>query len=486
MRKLIEKYSSLSIELKATFWYLICSLIQKGISVVFTPVFTRIMSTDQYGLFNYYISWKDIFFILITLRLSAGVFGPGLIKNKEDCSYSSSLHGLTTFLVLIWLGGFCIFNSQLQQITNLSSILLYIMVLHVWTQAVFEMWAKEQQIRLRYRALVIVTLSVALIRPILGVLVVIFSENEAVARVVEMASVDFIAYVGLFIYVIVQGKKLFSAKYWRYALAINLPLIPHFLSQTILHDADRIMIKKMIDERAAGIYSLAYQIAIISVFLNTALSQALSPWTFRRLKEEKSEKIERVGFGALLLIAVVNLFFIALAPELVFVFGPSRYREAIWIIPPVAMSVFFQFSYLLFSDIELYYEKSNLIAIATTAGAILNLLLNYIFIRQYGYYAAGYTTLICYCFIAVVHYCAMKKVCNDNLNHKTVYSFKTWLKISAGFLAIGFLLLFSYSLPILRYIIIVASLLLLVIERHKIIGLIKSFLLLKDKQQGEK
>ena len=422
MNKLANKYSSLSIELKAAFWFLICSLIQKGIAVVSTPVFTRLMTTEQFGEFNVYSSWKDIFVILITLKIGAGAMGPGLVKNDRDKdAFSSSMHILTTVLVLIWSCLFIFFNG----------------FIHVWTQGIWEMWAKEQRIKFHYRLLVFITLIVALIRPIIGIIVVIHAENKATARIIEMATVDFVAYVGLFIYTIVQGKKFFSKQYWKYSLKINIPLIPHFLSQTILNNSDRIMIERIVDTSSSGIYSLAYSISIITVF---------------------------------------SLLFIAFAPELIAIFAPSKYGQALWVVPPITMSVFFQFSYLLFADIELYFEKTKLIAFATVIGAVLNVILNYIFIGIYGYYAAGYTTLVCYMIIAIIHYFAMKVVCNSKLDGKCVYKFKTWIIISLVFLVFGFLLLFSYSNILIRYSIIVVLIIVLITQKNRILTLLRSFL----------
>ena len=483
LNKLANKYSSLSIELKAAFWFLICSLIQKGIAVVFTPVFTRLMTTEQFGEFNVYTSWKDIFVILITLKIGAGAMGPGLVKNDRDKdAFSSSMHVLTTVLVLVWACLFFVFNGFFKNITKLSQILLYIMLIHVWTQGIWEMWAKEQRIKFHYRLLVFITLIVAIIRPIIGIIVVIHAEDKATARIIEMATVDLIAYFGLFVYTLFQGKKFFSKQYWKYSLKINIPLIPHFLSQTILNNSDRIMIERIVDTSSSGIYSLAYQISIITVFLNNALLQAMSPWTFLKLKKREESAIPRIGYTALLMVGAINLLFIALAPELIAIFAPSKYGEALWIVPPITMSVFFQFSYLLFADIELYFEKTKLIALATVIGAVLNVALNYVFIGLFGYYAAGYTTLVCYMIIAIIHYFAMKVVCNSHLDGKCVYKFKTWIFISLAFLAFGFLLLFSYSNIFIRYSIIIALIIVLITQKNRILTLLRSFL--KERKSG--
>jgi len=474
MGKLKEKYNSMSIQVKAAFWYLVCSLTQKGIAIITTPIFTRLMNTAQYGEFNVYSSWKEIVLILCTLRLSHGVVGPGLVKNEDDrAAFSSCMYTLTTVLVLIWGFLFFIFNKQLQSITELSSLILFVMLVHVWTQAVWEIWAKEQRVLFRYRALVLITIIVAVIRPIIGIIVVKHAEDKAVARIIEMTAVDFAAYIGLFVLSLYRGKRLYSKKYWIYALTINIPLIPHFLSQTILNSADRIMIERMVDSSSAGIYSLAYSISVITVFLNNAMLQAMSPWTYRKLKDRNENDIQKVGFTALIIIAAINLLFIAFAPELVCVFAPTQYHEAIWIVSPIAMSVFFQFSYLLFVDIELYFERTKLIAFSTSLGAILNVVLNYIFINFFGYYAAGYTTLFCYIFIAIVHYLAMIKVCKMNLDGNIVYSMHTWVSFSLAFLLVGFLLLASYTNTILRIIIITGIVGICFAYRKRIISIIK-------------
>ena len=67
---------------------------------------------------------------------------------------------------------------------------------------------------------------------------------------------------------------------------------------------------------------------------------------------------------------------IAFAPEVVRILAPNEYFEAIWVIPPLATSVFFIFLYTLFANIEFYYEENKFIMIASIIAAILNIILN--------------------------------------------------------------------------------------------------------------
>lgn len=88
------------------------------------------------------------------------------------------------------------------------------------------------------------------------------------------------------------------------------------------------------------------------------------------IKERKLRRIGEISYTLLISVACANLFLIALAPEVVAVFAPSTYGEAIYVIPPLAMSVYFMFMYVLFADFEFYYSKTQWIMTASIAGAI--------------------------------------------------------------------------------------------------------------------
>ena len=93
---LLKKYRSLPVQAKASIWFLICAFLQKGISVLTTPIFTRLLTAAEYGQFNVFNSWLSILQIFISLNLSFGVYAQGLVKFSEDrYVFSSSMQGLS-------------------------------------------------------------------------------------------------------------------------------------------------------------------------------------------------------------------------------------------------------------------------------------------------------------------------------------------------------------------------------------------------------
>ena len=482
MNKLVNKYRGLPVQVKATLWFLICSFLQRGISVITTPIFTRLLTTGEYGRYNVFYSWHGIVTIIISLNLSQGVYQQGLIKfDKERKIFSSSLQGLTFSLVAAWNCVYLVAHNFWNGLLNLSTVQMLAMLCMVWTSSVFNFWATEQRVYYKYRLLVAVTLLVSVAKPALGIFLILHSEDKVTARILGLALVELIGYTWCFVVQMKTGKKYFSAKFWKYALGFNLPLIPHYLSQVVLSNSDRIMINRMVGDSAAGIYSLAYSLAMIMTLFNTSLAQTLSPWMYQKIKDKQIKDLAPIAYLSLGIVAVVNLLLIMLAPEAVRIFAPASYYEAVYCIPPVAMGVLFMYSYDLFAKFAFYYEKTTLIMFASVGGAILNIILNYFGIKMFGYVAAAYTTLICYMCYVVFHYILMTKICNKYLDGVKPYNTKFLLAFAGVFLICGFAMLFTYDHPVIRYGIIAVSVILMIIKRKKIKESIQKIMALRKK-----
>lgn len=452
LQKLIEKYQGLSAPLKATVWFFVCSVLQRGISVITTPIFTRILTTAEYGQFSVFNSWLSIISVLVTMQLAAGVYTMGIVKfREEEQIFTSSLQGLNLTLCLIWTAVYLLFRRFWNRLFSLTTVQMLAMLVMIWAGTAFNFWMTTQRNAYRYRMLVAVTLAVSLAKPVLGIFLVQHAEDKVTARILGLALVEFVSYSGFFFVQMKKGKKFFSAKFWRYALLFNLPLIPHYLSGSILGSSDRIMIQRMAGVSEAGIYSLAYSISQIMTMVNDSLNKTMSPWLYQKIREKQYGEMSKVAYPSLLVIACANLFLIAVAPEVVAVFAPEEYYEAIYVIPPVAMSVFVSYLYLCFAPFEFYFEKRIWTTLGTLASAAVNVVLNLMFIRLLGYFAAGYTTLICYAINSFMHYHFMRKVCREYLSDARPYDPKILLLITGGFMAVGFLYLPTYQNVFLRY-----------------------------------
>ena len=473
---LFDKYRSLSVQVKASFWFLICSFVQKGISVITTPIFTRLLTPAEYGVFSVFTSWLSIVTVVVTLNLFGGVFIQGLVKfDDKRKQYSAAMQGLCLTLVVIWAVVYLLFHNFWNKLFSLTTIQMTAMLVMVWTSSAFSFWATEQRVDYKYLKLVALTLLVSISKPALGVFLVLHAEDKVTARILGLAIVELAIYTWLFFAQMLRGRQFYSRQIWKYALAFNLPLVPHYLSGAILNTADRIMIEKMVSASAAGIYSLAYSVSLIMTLFNTSMLQTIEPWLYKKIKARDIGSIAHVAYPAFIIIAGVNVALMVCAPEVVAVFAPEEYYDAIWIIPPVEITSYFRCAYTFFAVFEFYYEKTHLIATATMAGAFLKLTLNYLLIGMFGYYAAGYTTLLCFVVYAVLHCCFMKKICAEYLDGAQAYSTKALLMITSIFLAFGFAILTTYKAPVVRYSLIAVLIMLIIIKYKHITNILKEF-----------
>ncbi|MBQ2980625.1 MAG: oligosaccharide flippase family protein [Lachnospiraceae bacterium] len=473
--KLLKKYSNLSSAVRASVWFTICNILQKGISMITVPIFTRILTEEQFGVYSVYQSWYQIIFVFATLNLSNGVFNNGMIKYEDEKEqFISSMQGLTTSITLVLMTIYLCYTNFWNQIFELSTILVIAMFIDFLVTPALLFWSARQRFEFKYKKLVAVTLIMAAGSPILGIVTVLCTQYKAEARILSFAVVQILFGLIFYVYNYYKGKCFFNKKFWKFALAFNIPLIPHYLSQSVLQQSDRIMINSMVGTDKAAIYSVAYSISTMMILVTAAINNSFIPYTYRKMKEKKYNDIGKNANILIVIVGICMFLVIAFGPEVVSIFAPPSYYEAIWIIPPVSISVYFMFLYPLFGNIEFYFEENKYVAMASVTGAIVNVVLNYIFIPVFGYIAAGYTTLFCYILFSAGHYIFMKKVIKKHIEGTKIYDMRFVCLFSVGML-IGMIIMLSfYEFTIIRYIVILVLFLFIIIKRKYLLGAIKN------------
>ncbi len=471
IKKVKNLYCNLTPQVKASLWFLCCGFLQKGISLITTPIFTRVMTEAEYGRYSVYYSWFSIIQIIVTLNLAAGVYTRGLVKNEDDQDrFSSSMLGLNTVCIIFWTVVYLIFHNFINSVLDLSFIMVSAMLIDIWATAAFQFWSNRERVNYRYKKLVAISLISVILRPVLGVLAVctVSPSYQAEGRVLTTVAVNFVIFSVLYIIITKKGKHFFDKKYWIYALKFNIPLVPHYLSQIVLNQTDRLMINKICGPSFTAYYSVAYTLAMVLQILNTSISGTMNPWIYKSIKANEYKKVAGVSYMILGLIAASNFIIIAAAPELLAILAPDSYQAAIWAIPPVTISVYFTFLYNLFATFEYYFEKTGYVMAASMIGAVMNVVLNFVFIPRFGFIAAGYTTLVCYLMYAVAHYLFMRRVCKIHMNGEKVYSIKIIMLLGGGLMVASFGIMLLYPFALVRYGLLVVCVIIALIKRKQL------------------
>lgn len=473
-QKCRDRYRSFPAGAKASIWFVFCSILQKGIQFITVPIFTRTLSTEQYGQFTLYQSWLNIITIFASLMLYSSVFNNGMLKyGKQKDRFISSLQGLSTTCTVLLFFVYLLGADFWDTLLGLPRIVMLSMFVEMLFYPALQYWSMRQRYEFKYRALVAVTLAISVLNPLLGLLAVYATEEKGIARILSVSLLN--AGIGLLFYIhnFFKGKLFFAREYWKFALGFNLPLIPHFLSTVIFSQSDRIMIEKMFGATPMAIYSLAYSLGVVMSIVYTAITDSLVPWIYQKCQANAYDQIGHLATRITILVALITLVPIAMAPELVAIMGTEEYAPAMWGVPPVAVASYLSFLCTLFSSIEFYFEKSKFVMVASCSSALVNIILNFLLMNLFGYLAAAYTTSICYLILALAHYYFMKSAFRENVGTGSVYNIKSICLITLALVLAAAVMMLLYPVAVIRYAFVAVLLVVSVIKRKTIFSLIR-------------
>lgn len=467
--KLLEKFNKMSIEVKASTAYTICSILTRCLSFITLPIFTRIMTTEEYGLSTIYSSTAAIVVIFTSLQLPYGTLSTAMIKFKDDRKgYLSTVCSITMVLTLIYLSCCSVFKNFFIKFLDLPFFLIVLMGVEMFFSTATAAWMGYQRFEFKYKSVVLVTLGTAVLSVITSLVAVVFSSEKGIAKICSNSFVTCAVGLVLFLWLIKNGKKMFEKRYWQFALSFNLPLIPYYLSQVVFNQSDRLMINNICGRGDAAIYGVAYTLAMILTFVVTSIHSSYTPWIFECIDRNELQDNRKITILLSSGIAFMLLGIIALAPEVIYVMAGEQYSSAIWVVPPVAMSVLLLYYSNLFDCILFFYEEKFFLAVVAVIAAVINILLNYLFIPVFGFVAAAYTTLISYLVLTFMDYLYMVKVCRDHNINKNLYNIKGLVLVFLVFSGLGFLAMGLYEYPLIRYIIILIVFILMIVFRNRL------------------
>ena len=467
------QYKRLSIEKKSVIWYTLCNILEKGIAFITIPIITRMLTTDEYGVYSVFISWKDIFIIFTTLNLYCGVFTKVLVDRKDDQdAVTSSVQWLGSCISLFFLVLYLCFKNPINRLLGFGTETMLLLNAYYFFYPAFSLWCTKQRVNNKYIMMVVGTLIVSFFTPVVGIALITIT-NLRERGVIWGYLIVYIA-AGVVFYIIntAKGRKIYDKELWMYCVSYNVPLIPHYLSMIALSQSDRLMIQYFEGNSKAGIYSLAYQVSSMMNIVFNAINSAFIPRAYGMLKDGAVKKLNAESVKLIYAAFSLSAFGIVIAPECVMILGGKAYGEAIYVIPAVCFAVFIRYVYGFFNNYEFYFAETKKIMIASTLAAIINIVLNWIFIPIAGYFAAGYTTIVGYGFLYLFHYRLSKNICREYYGVNG-FSDKFVIGVLVITLVASAVLPVLYGLPVLRYLIIAGLIIIGIIKRNDIIKLIR-------------
>lgn len=395
---------------KAGLYYTIGSFFNKGIAFFTVPIFTRLLSTVDYGTVSTYNSWVSMVSVCIGFTLYMAIRQAFLDYPKKIDQF----HSTVTIFITMASGMVFFICLALGIFTDLDTLLPMLCIIQSYASALIEDYSMYLMMQYRFKVRTALMVLPNLLSVIIATLLIKIwaTDRMYLGRIFPTVMITSVFGVIVIVSVFRKSRK-FSKPLLKYGLAISVPLIAHGVALTLLAQSDRTMITMLVGAEKTGIYSVVYNFSMIATALTTALSGIWQPWYLTRLKNHTDKDFEKINnmtqvYG--LFMSMVMCGVILIAPEVLKFLASEPYWEGISIIPPIVLANLVTFVYTFYVDVEHFHKKTKYIAINTIAAAVSNVLLNYIFIPICGYEAAAYTTIVSYGISLVMHYVMAKKL----------------------------------------------------------------------------
>ena len=380
--------------------YTISTIIAKAIPFLLLPVFTSYLSKEDYGMLGLISSILAIASIYIGLRPSLFLIVKGSQFDKNTISIYIYNIFILSSISLVFVGIILIISKYLffpdisLYIFVLIAFLAFFSIFNEIVETIFQIEKKAFYYGIYQLGKTILSVGLALI------FIIVFDMNWEGKYFSDL--------IVIFLFSIISIYYLYKTGYIKikYDLIKQMELIKylspltfHVLGLAMMASIDRVFLTNMLGLEATGLYTVAYSIGIIIGIVHDSLLKVWSPEFYKRIKNaDIYMRIKLLKFNYLYMFGSVVLYmiFILVAPFIFSLMIDSKFSESYHIVPIVALGLTFESFRKLFISYFYNLGKNNLIAITTLTAGMLNAILNYILIPQYGLDGAAYATLIAY------------------------------------------------------------------------------------------
>lgn len=426
----------------ASILYLIGNICTKALAFLTIPIFTRLLTLEEYGIVNTYNSWAHIAAVVVELSLFNS-FRVAFVEKKENFDeYCASVVRLGLLLCLgsMAVAAVAIFLfPQLQEYTWM----IYCCLFQSYGMFCISSMSAKYMMQYHYKKRAFYMIAPNFLCVGLSILLMYLLPGDRVfARIIGYVAV----YVAIAAVTLLTFRRQRTVTaHWKYALKYSLPLVVHGLSLVVLSSSDRIMITSLVGADASGIYSLIHNVGLIAVAVSTALEGVWIPWFSKTLKRQEIGLINNKAKYIIENISVVVICVMLVAPEAVKIMADERYWTGIPMLMPIILASYVMFLYDLAVNVEYQCHATKQIAVNTVFAAVLNIVLNALLIPVFGATAAAYTTLVSYAVSMVIHYCVARRCC------KGIFPIKKYLVYMLAVCVSGVLCNLILDLPAVRW-----------------------------------
>lgn len=392
--------------IKNSLIYIFSSAFSKAVPFLLLPLFTTLLTPKEFGLFSIYQVLLVFFTALIGMSLQTCITVKFFkVDKKELASYLNGIFLILIFNLSLFFLIFCIINYFFENIFSIDFSYLYIILLLVFFTVIVEIYTsilRNQQKAINFFMIEVLG---TIIKFLLILLFMVFLKmgwlSFIYGNLIGLALITLYGFQSLLKQKIINFKAGISKIKIKDTLKLCTPLIPHAIGIMIISLSDRLFIEKLVGVEAVGVYTVAYSFGIIVSLFSDALIKAWSPWFYSKINKHDYNldlKIVRYIYVYIILILSCSGVIYIMAYYLIPIMTAENYHSAISFVYWIALAYSIQGIYKIFFPFLVFYSKTRFLAITSFFSAIVCLLGNMIFIKEFGIVGAAYSTIIAFGF----------------------------------------------------------------------------------------
>ena len=392
---------------KDSLLYTFANLFTRGIGFILLPIYTRIISKHEYGLFDYLTTIGLLLGVIVTLEITQAIYR-FIPEYKEDRLKQIKLAstGFWFSLGMYLLLCLCcfVYSKQLAEIL-LDDItygdLIKITSILFLSNAVLYNYTSLMRANLLTKQVVLVSTLNAILVAAFSLLFVMYFKLGIWGLISGQLTGTILTVFVAHNFVKAWMKLIFCFESLKQMLLFSAPLIFSSIGVVLSMFVDRVMLKEFLGAEQLASYAVAIKIASIVTLLMVGFQSALTPLIYANYEKEDTPKKIAKLFHIYLSASLFSVLVLGGASDwLVQIVAGVQYIDASAYVAPLICSALISSMYLFFPGLSIA-KKTFIIAFVNVFVGVLNVVLNYAFIPTFGALGAAFSTLFSV-FIALV------------------------------------------------------------------------------------
>lgn len=318
---------------KDFFIYGFASILGKLAAVFLMPVYTNVLTREEYGAMALITSIKGIIDLFSNLNIHSGIAREyneeGIDRTKLVSTGFYSILGISLSVMFFMIFTQSFWRERVLSLDNSYSSAFLLMLLTIpagSTLSYFSILTRFKRQPILYSIGTIIQLIIQISISIIGVVVIQYGIASLFLGILcgEL--------FGIIYFSIINRSNIsiaFEAKYFKRALMFSVPTLPAILAGWVDSSMGQIIIGKYISTADLGVYSVALQLASVFTFISVALQNVWGPYLYENYKKEGfSNEVNKIYKTIVLMLLVIAVTISSLSNEVVLLLTNESYMDA--------------------------------------------------------------------------------------------------------------------------------------------------------------